>query len=83
MLLEEARGSRPPPRHRRAWLRRAAELTESELADPAGAIRIWRTLHEEGPAGAVAREALARLYEGERPFADAASLRLRRAGERP
>ena len=76
MLLE---GARLPAatETRRAWLRRAAELTEHQLADTAGAIRIWRTLHEEAPADEPAREALARLYEGERRFADATSLRLR------
>ncbi|HSY40585.1 MAG TPA: tetratricopeptide repeat protein, partial [Polyangia bacterium] len=75
MLLE---GARLPAvtETRRAWLRRAAELTETQLADPAGAIRIWRTLHEEAPADERAREALARLYEGEHRFADATSLRL-------
>ncbi len=79
MLLE---GARLPAatETRRAWLRRAAELTEHQLADTAGAIRIWRTLHEEAPADEPAREALARLYEGERRFADATSLRLARAG---
>ena len=75
MLLE---GARLPAAAeiRRAWLRRAAELTEHQLADTAGAIRIWRTLHEEAPADERAREALARLYERERRFADATSLRL-------
>ena len=75
MLLE---GARLPAatETRRAWLRRAAELTETQLADTAGAIRIWRTLHEEAPADETAREALARLYERERRFADATSLRL-------
>ena len=75
MLLE---GARLPAatETRRAWLRRAAELTEDQLADTAGAIRIWRMLHEETPADERAREALARLYEGERRFADATSLRL-------
>jgi tetratricopeptide (TPR) repeat protein len=75
MLLE---GARLPAATeiRRAWLRRAAELTENQLADTAGAIRIWRTLHEEAPADAGAREALARLYERERRYADATSLRL-------
>ncbi len=79
MLLE---GARLPavPDTRRAWLRRAAELTENELADPAGAIRIWRTLHDEAPADPGAREALARLYESERRFAEATSLRLDELG---
>ena len=75
MLLE---GARLPAsaETRRGWLRRAAALTETQLADTAGAIRIWRTLHEETPADEGAREALARLYERERRFADATSLRL-------
>src|SRR5579871_2835164 len=74
LLLE---GARLPAaaETRRAWLRRAAELTE-ELGDTAGAIRSWRTLVEEAPTDAGAREALARLYERERRFADATSLRL-------
>ena len=75
LLLEGARlPATDDTRH--AWLRRAAELTEDRLADRPGAIRIWRTLHEQAPADDRAREALARLYEGERRFADAASLRL-------
>jgi hypothetical protein len=75
MLLE---GARLPaaPQARQAWLRQAAELTEDRLADRAGAIRIWRTLHDEAPADEGAREALARLYERERRFADAGSLRI-------
>jgi hypothetical protein len=75
MLLE---GARLPAaaETRRGWLRRAAELTEERLGDTAGAIRTWRSLHEEAPADQGAREALARLYERERRFADATSLRL-------
>jgi thioredoxin-like negative regulator of GroEL len=75
LLLE---GARLPAADdiRRGWLRRAAELSETALGDTAGAIRIWRTLHEEAPADEGAREALARLYEGERRFADATALRL-------
>ena len=75
MLLE---GARLPAATeiRQGWLRRAAQLTEERLADPAGAIRIWRTLHDEAPADEAAREALARLYEAERRFADAVSLRV-------
>jgi thioredoxin-like negative regulator of GroEL len=75
LLLE---GARLPAaaETRRGWLRRAAELTEEQLGDTGGAIRIWRTLAEEAPADTRAREALARLYERERRFADATSLRL-------
>jgi tetratricopeptide (TPR) repeat protein len=78
MLLE---GARLPTRDeketetRRGWLRRAAQLTEERLGDTAGAIRIWRTLHEQAPSDGDGREALARLYERERRFADATSLR--------
>jgi thioredoxin-like negative regulator of GroEL len=75
MLLEGARLPAAAPT-RQAWLRQAAELTEERLADRAGAIRIWRMLHDESPADEGAREALARLYERERRFADAASLRI-------
>ena len=61
---------------RHGWLRRAAGLAEGPLADEAEAIRVWRALHEEAPADEAAREALARLYERGRRFADVATLRL-------
>ena len=75
LLLEGARlPAAASTRH--GWLRRAAEVSEERLGDRAGAIRIWRALHDEAPEDDGAREALARLYEGERRFAEAASLRL-------
>src|SRR5262249_50877990 len=68
MLLDSAR-LRVPDQRRWGWLRRAAELTEGALNDRAGAIRIWRLLHEQAPQDDGAREALARLYEAESRFA--------------
>jgi tetratricopeptide (TPR) repeat protein len=63
---------------RRQWLQRAAELLESGLGDPRGAVRAWRALHEEGGGGddRRPREALARLYEEQRRFAEAIALRV-------
>jgi len=74
LLLDSAR-LRVPEERRWGWLRRAAELTDSALDDKAGAIRIWRLLHEQSPQDDVAREALARLYEREGRFADGVALR--------
>jgi tetratricopeptide (TPR) repeat protein len=75
LLLEGARlPAAAATRH--AWLRRAAQITEETLNDLPGAIRVWRMLHEEAPGDEAAREALARLYEGEQRFADAAALRV-------
>ena len=75
MLLDAAR-FRVSDERRHGWLRRAAELTETTLANRSGAIRIWRPLHEQAPEDAPAGEALARLYEAEGRFADAVSLRV-------
>ena len=75
LLLDGARRRLPDDR-RRAWLRRAAELTAGPLADKAGAIRIWRLLHDEAPDDQPAREALAALYEAEGRFAEAVDLRV-------
>ena len=66
-MLDSAR-LRVSDERRWGWLRRAAELTESALDDRAGAIRIWRRLHEQAPADEAAREALARLYEQRTPL---------------
>jgi tetratricopeptide (TPR) repeat protein len=74
LLFEGARLPAPAP-VRQAWLRRAAELTEGPLGDVPEAIRVWRALHEQAPDDMTAREALARLYERERRFADVTSLR--------
>jgi tetratricopeptide (TPR) repeat protein len=75
LLLE---GARLPAsvETRQGWLRRAAELAEGQLGDEVEAIRVWRTLHESAPEDEAAREALARLYERRRRFADVATLRL-------
>ena len=82
LLLDSARLRVPDPR-RWGWLRRAAELTESALDDRAGAIRIWRLLHEQAPQDEIAREALARLYEAEGRFADGVALRASELERRP
>jgi hypothetical protein len=75
LLLDGAR-LRLPDERRWGWLRRAAELTARALDDRASAIRIWRLLHEQAPDDEAAREALARLYEGEGRFADGVALRV-------
>ena len=83
LMLDSAR-LRVSDERRWGWLRRAAELTESALDDRAGAIRIWRLLHEQAPEDDTAREALARLYEQEGRFADGVALRvaeLQRSGD--
>jgi hypothetical protein len=74
LLLDGAR-LRLPDERRWAWLRRAAELTETSLHDRSGAIRIWRQLHDQAADDEAAREALARLYEAETRFADGVDLR--------
>ena len=74
LMLDAAR-LRLADERRWAWMRRAAELTESALGDRPGAIRIWRQLHEQAPDDEPAREALARLYETETRFADGVDLR--------
>jgi tetratricopeptide (TPR) repeat protein len=56
---------------RQAWLRRAAELTETALGDRAAAIELWRHLHEQAPDEAEPREALCRLLEQEERFGEA------------
>ncbi len=75
-ILVDADRLRVGEERRRGWLRRAAELTEGALDDRSGAIRIWRALHDKAPDDDTAREALGRLYEVERRFADAVSLRV-------
>ncbi len=74
LLLEAGRLDFPAEK-RRAWVQRAAELTESALGDRPGAIPIWRLLHEELPASAPVREALARLYEQEQRYGEGVALR--------
>jgi tetratricopeptide (TPR) repeat protein len=75
LLLDGARLPFDEDRRRR-WLGRAAELTETDLADRPRAIDIWRLLHEQAPHHEGAREALARLYEHEERFADLVALRV-------
>jgi tetratricopeptide (TPR) repeat protein len=74
-LMLDSNRLRVSDERRWSWLRRAAELTESALADRPGAIRIWRLLHEQAPQDDSAREALARLYEAEGRFGDGIALR--------
>jgi len=74
LMLDAAR-LRVADERRWAWLRRAAELTETGVGDRPGAIRIWRELHAQAPDDEPAREALARLYEAETRFADGVDLR--------
>src|SRR5262249_8751145 len=69
------------PDARNAIWARVAKLEEVELADPTRAVATWREILTEDPDHAAALDALERLYQASRSWADLADILRRRVAQ--